>query len=85
MSKNIIIKTKSTSKLEQRGSSIEKLASRESSVGRLPKNDEFSDKKMSQNHNFDFRTRSLKSDFVAGSKKPILNVKNPIESNNNIT
>ena len=77
--KNIIIKTKSSSKFEQRAS-LEKLPSRESSAGRLPKTDEFSDKKLNQNQ-FDFRTRSMKSEFVGSSKKPILNVKTPLERN----
>jgi len=79
--KNIVIKTKSTSKLEQRAS-VDKLQSRESSVGRINRNDEFTDKKMSHNNNFDFRSRNMKSEFTPSTKKPILNVKNPIESKN---
>ena len=64
--------------MEQRVS-IDKLPSRESSVGRLNRNDEFTDKKMSQNNNFDFRSRNMKSEFTPSTKKQILNVKNPIE------
>ena len=48
-------------------------------MGRLNRNDEFTDKKMSQNNNFDFRSRNMKSEFTPSTKKQILNVKNPIE------
>lgn len=63
-----MIKTKSTSKFEPRVSA-EKLKSREGSLGRLPKADEFSDKKLSLNGHFESRMRSLKSEFVSGSQK----------------
>ena len=74
-----MIKTKSTSKFEKRGS-LEKLASRESSVGRYSKADEFSDKKMS-NLQFDSRMRSLKSEYIGNNKKNPFNVRQTLESN----
>jgi len=57
--KNIIIKTKSTSKLDPRRS-VEKVRSKEGSTGKELRNDEFSDKKLTE-ANSEFRLRSLKS------------------------
>ena len=48
---------------------MEKIKKREGSFGKLPKADEFSDKKMSMNGHFEPRLRSLKSEFVSGSYK----------------
>lgn len=72
--KNIVVKTKSTSKFEPRGS-IEKIKSRQGSVGRLPHADEFTDKKINGNSNAETRIRSLKSEFISGSKRGLINIR----------